>query len=69
MWGVLMVVCLYGAGEYGLQGQSDKSLDDASLIPFADDPDVARRVELATGKPIDAVAPQEAEPGWVNLDM
>jgi len=69
MWGVLMVVCLYGAVEYCLQGQSDKSLDDASLIPFADDPDVARRVELATGKRIDAVAPQEAEPGWVNLDM
>ena len=69
MWGVLMVVCLYGAVEYCLQGQSDKSLDDASLIPFADDPDVARRVELATGKRIDVVAPQEAEPGWVNLDM
>lgn len=69
MWGVLMVVCLYGAVEYCLLGQSDKSLDDASLIPFADDPDVARRVELATGKRIDAVAPQEAKSGWVNVDM
>ncbi|KIQ07427.1 MULTISPECIES: cbb3-type cytochrome c oxidase subunit 3 [Pseudomonas] len=69
MWGLLMVVCLYGAVEYCLRGQSQKSLDDASLMPFADDPEVARRVELATGKPINAVAPEEAKPGWVNLDM
>jgi hypothetical protein len=52
-----------------LRGQSQKSLDDASLMPFADDPEVARRVELATGKPINAVAPEDAKPGWVNLDM
>ncbi len=69
MWGLLMVVCLYGAVEYCLRGQSDQSLDDASLMPFADDPEVARRVELATGKRINAVAPEEAKPGWVNLDM
>lgn len=69
MWGLLMVVCLYGAVEYCLRGQSQKSLEDASLMPFADDPKVARRVELATGKPINAVAPEDAKPGWVNLDM
>ncbi|NWA43588.1 cbb3-type cytochrome c oxidase subunit 3 [Pseudomonas reactans] len=69
MWGLLMVVCLYGAVEYCLHGQTDRSLDDASLMPFADDPEVARRVELATGKQINAVAPEEAKPGWVNLDM
>ncbi|NVZ69185.1 cbb3-type cytochrome c oxidase subunit 3 [Pseudomonas costantinii] len=69
MWGLLMVVCLYGAVEYCLRGQSDKSLDDASLIPFADDPEVAQRVELAIGKPINAVAPEVAKPGWVNLNM
>ena len=69
MWGLLMVVCLYGAVEYCLRGQSDQSLDDASLMPFADDPEVARRVELATGKRINAVAPEEAKPDWVNLDM
>lgn len=38
-------------------------------MPFADDPDVARRVELATGKQVNAVAPEEAKPGWINLDM
>nr|WP_246355562.1 cbb3-type cytochrome c oxidase subunit 3 [Pseudomonas reactans] len=64
-----MVVCLYGAVEYCLRGQSNQSLDDASLMPFADDPEVARRVEQATGKRINAVAPEEAKPGWVNLDM
>lgn len=69
MWGWLMLLCLYGAVEYCLRGQSEKSLDDASLIPFADDPDVARRVEQATGKQVNAVAPEQAKPGWVNLDM
>lgn len=69
MWGLLMMVCVYGAVEYCLRGQSDQSLDDASLMPFADDPEVARRVEQATGKQINAVAPEEAKPGWVNLDM
>ena len=69
MWGLLMVVCLYGAVEYCLRGESDKSLDDASLMPFADDPEVARRVEQATGKQINAVAPQPARPGWTHLDM
>ncbi len=69
MWGLVMMVCLYGAVEYCLRGQSDQSLDDASLMPFADDPEVARRVEQATGKQINAVAPEEAKRGWVNLDM
>ena len=69
MWGWLMLLCLYGAVEYCLRGQSEKSLDDASLIPFADDPDVARRVEQATGKQVNAVAPEQAKPDWINLDM
>ncbi|WP_421557509.1 cbb3-type cytochrome oxidase subunit 3 [Pseudomonas canadensis] len=69
VWGLVMMVCLYGAVEYCLRGQSDQSLDDASLMPFADDPEVARRVEQATGKQINAVAPEEAKRGWVNLDM
>jgi hypothetical protein len=64
-----MVVCLYGAVEYCLRGQSEDTLDEASLIPFADDPEVARRVELATGKQIHAVAAEQARPGWGNLDM
>jgi hypothetical protein len=49
--------------------QTAQSLEDVSLIPFADDPEVARRVELATGKRVKAVAPQEMKPGWGNLDL
>jgi len=45
-----------------------RQLDEASLIPFADDPEVARRVELATGKQIHAVAAEQARPAgaiWI----
>ncbi|AZC50532.1 MULTISPECIES: hypothetical protein [Pseudomonas] len=68
---LLGVTFLYFSIGYCLRHQSAKSLDDASLIPFADDPEVARRVELATGKKIDAVAPEptEARPGWGNVEV
>ena len=66
---VLGVVFLWLAVEYCLRHQTTESLDDASMVPFADDPEVARRVELATGKTVKAVAPEEAKPGWVNLEM
>lgn len=69
MWGWLLLMCLYGAVEYCLRGQSEQSLADASLLPFADDPEVAQRVEQATGKQVNAVAPEHAKPGWINLDM
>ncbi|RON42226.1 cbb3-type cytochrome c oxidase subunit 3 [Pseudomonas brassicacearum] len=66
---VLGVVGLWLAVEYCLKRQTTESLDEASLIPFADDPEVARRVELATGKTVKAVAPEEAKPGWGNLEV
>ena len=66
---VLGVVFLWLAVEYCLRHQTSESLDDASMVPFADDPEVARRVGLATGKTVKAVAPEEAKPGWINLDM
>ncbi|WP_025110035.1 hypothetical protein [Pseudomonas sp. H1h] len=66
---VLGVVFLWLAVEYCLRHQTSESLDDASMVPFADDPEVARRVELATGKTVKAVAPEEAKPGWINLQM
>lgn len=65
----LGVVFLWLAVEYCLRRKTADTLDEASMVPFADDPEVARRVELATGKPVIAVAPEEAKPGWVNLDM
>ncbi|ATE77431.1 MULTISPECIES: hypothetical protein [Pseudomonas] len=66
---LLGVLGLWLAIEYCLKHQTAESLDDASLIPFADDPEVARRVELATGKTVKAVAPEEAKPGWGNLEI
>jgi hypothetical protein len=66
---VLGVVGLWLAVEYCLKHQTEASLDEASLIPFADDPEVARRVEAATGKAINAVAPEVAKPGWGNLEI
>ena len=32
-------------------------------------PSPTRFVERATGKQINAVAPEEAKPGWINLDL
>ena len=66
---VLGVAGLWLAVEYCLKHQTAESLDEASLIPFADDPEVARRVELATGKTVKAVGPEEAKPGWGNLEV
>ena len=65
----LGVVFLWLAVEYCLRRETEDSLDEASMMPFADDPEMARRVELATGKAVKAVAPEVAKPGWVNLDM
>ena len=66
---LLGVLGLWLAIEYCLKHQTAESLDDASLIPFADDPEVARRVALATGKKVNAVAPEELKPGWGNLEV
>jgi len=66
---VLGVASLWLAVEYCLKQQTAESLEEASLIPFADDPQVARRVELATGKTVKAVAPPELRPGWGNVDI
>ncbi|WCM54300.1 cbb3-type cytochrome c oxidase subunit 3 [Pseudomonas sp. WJP1] len=65
----LGVVFLWFAIEYCLRHQTAESLDDASLMPFADDPEVARRVEAATGKRINAVAPEEPAKGWGNIEI
>jgi hypothetical protein len=65
----LGLLFLWLAVEYCLRHETTESLDEASLTPFADDPEVARRVELATGKSVKALAPEEAKPGWINLEM
>jgi hypothetical protein len=66
---IMGVVFAWFAIEFCLHHQTAESLDDASLMPFADDPEVARRVEAATGKHINAVAPQAPRKGWGNLKV
>lgn len=41
-----------------LKRHSNEVDDQTSLIPFADDPAVARRVEQAIGRPVPAEAPE-----------
>ncbi|GLX91024.1 MULTISPECIES: hypothetical protein [Pseudomonas] len=53
------VTSLYFAISWCLKHQTERDIDEASLIPFADDPQVARRVEEATGKTINAVQMSE----------
>ncbi|MCX2898174.1 cbb3-type cytochrome c oxidase subunit 3 [Pseudomonas mandelii] len=65
----LGVAGLWLAVECCLHRQTAESLEEASLIPFADDPEVARRVELATGKKVNAVAAQVRKPGWGRCQM
>ena len=66
------VISLYLTVGWCLKHKTAKDIDEASLIPFADDPEVARRVELATGKTVNAVQTAEPElrkPGWGTLDL
>ena len=66
------VISLYFAVGWCLKHKTENDLDDASLIPFADDPEVARRVELATGKTVNAVQmpePEPHKPAWDTLEL
>ena len=63
------VAALYCAIEYCLKRHTQADDDEASALPFADDPEVARRVEKATGKPIRAVQMDEqARPDWSEFE-
>jgi hypothetical protein len=64
----MAVMSLYFAIGWCLRHKTDEDIDDASLIPFADDPEVARRVEHATGKKINAVQISE-HPAWDTLEL
>jgi hypothetical protein len=66
---IMGVVFVWFAVEYCLHHQTAESLEDASLMPFADDPEVARRVEAATGKRINAVVTGEPQKGWGSLEV
>ncbi|WP_375740203.1 cbb3-type cytochrome c oxidase subunit 3 [Pseudomonas boanensis] len=40
----------YLATQLSLGGRSQRELDEATMLPFVDDDEVARRMELATGR-------------------
>ena len=66
------VISLYCAVNWCLKHKTAKDIDDASLLPFADDPQVARRVELATGKtvnPVQISEPEPPKPGCGKLEV
>ena len=68
----IAVLSLYCAINGCLKHKTENDIDEASLIPFADDPEVARRVEQATGKKINAVQmsePRLPKAGWGTLDI
>ena len=69
---MLAVTSLYFSISWCLKHQTERDIDDASLIPFADDPEVARRVEQATGKTFEAVQVSDEAvrpPGWGTLKL
>ena len=66
------VISLYFAVGWCFRDKTANDIDEASLMPFADDPEVARRVELATGKTVNAVQtaePEPPKPGWGKLEL
>ena len=66
------VISLYFAVGWCLKHKTAKDIDEASLMPFADDPEVAHRVELAIGKTVNAVQtaePEPPKPGWGKLEL
>jgi hypothetical protein len=54
------VVFFYLVTSVCLRGHSREVDDQVSLMPFADDPAAAERVEQAIGKPVPAVKPDAA---------
>ncbi|MEG1040524.1 MAG: cbb3-type cytochrome c oxidase subunit 3 [Pseudomonas sp.] len=54
------VVFFYLVTSACLRGHSQDVDEHVSLLPFADDPAVAQRVEQAIGKPVPATRPDAA---------
>ncbi|QEY59938.1 hypothetical protein FXF61_12610 [Pseudomonas sp. C27(2019)] len=47
---ILFSVLLITAGYWSLRHMSLLQMDQAAMLPFADDPDAAKRVEKETGR-------------------
>jgi len=63
--GIAAVVFFFVVTQLCLKNSDTENSEEASMIPFADDPEVARRVEQATGKTIRCVEIIE----WDKVDM
>ncbi|MBD9481770.1 cbb3-type cytochrome c oxidase subunit 3 [Pseudomonas sp. PDM14] len=50
LWFFLCAALFFCAVQLCLAGKSRRHLDEATMQPFADDPDVARRMERATAR-------------------
>ena len=49
-WGILALLLFYLGVQISLGQTTQRELDEATMLPFVDDPEVARRVERDTGR-------------------
>ncbi|QMV61814.1 cbb3-type cytochrome c oxidase subunit 3 [Pseudomonas berkeleyensis] len=49
-WWMMALAVFFVGVQLSLGGGSQRDLDEATMLPFADDPAVARRVERDTGR-------------------
>lgn len=49
-WGILALLLFYLGVQISLGRATQRELDEATMLPFVDDPEVARRVERDTGR-------------------
>ncbi|NUU35521.1 cbb3-type cytochrome c oxidase subunit 3 [Pseudomonas sp. C2B4] len=61
---LLGVIFFWLAVEYCLKDQTAENPGEASLMPFADDPEVARRVESTKGMAVKSTSPDLKNTGW-----
>ncbi|QLF94569.1 cbb3-type cytochrome c oxidase subunit 3 [Pseudomonas sp. ABC1] len=50
IWWLVAVAIFYLGVQLSLGRSSQRDLDEATMLPFADDPEVAHRVERETGR-------------------
>ncbi|MFP6849403.1 MAG: cbb3-type cytochrome c oxidase subunit 3 [Pseudomonas sp.] len=50
IWGLSVLILFYLCVQICFVRSTTRDLDEATMLPFADDPEVARRVERETGR-------------------
>ena len=51
-WWLAALSIFYIGVQFSLSRETQQDLDEAAMLPFADDPEVAQRVERETGRTI-----------------